>query len=153
MAKKQLDNPDRAAIAACIRGSAESIFMDSSALLAALKCQIVEARDKRILLRFQPDSAYVQGNGVVCGGIVATMLDFGLAFAGLTTCEEGESAVSISLNVNYLGPVLPGPVLIDASLVTNGFRIAQAEARLLGPDGTILATATSPLAMKRLSKA
>ena len=151
--EKHADNPDRAVIAACIQSSAKNITMNSSPLLEALKCQIVEASEKRIRLRFQPDVAYVQGNGVVCGGIVATMLDFALAFAGLTTCGEGESAVSISLNVNYLGPVLPGHFLVDANLATNGFRIAQAEAKLLSPDGTILATATSPLAMKRHHKA
>jgi uncharacterized protein (TIGR00369 family) len=153
MTQKQIDNPDRAAIAAFIHDAAEGIFMDSSPLLKALKCQIIEASDKRIRLRFQPDTAYVQGNGVVCGGVVATMLDFALAFAGLTTCDKGESAVSISLNVNYLGPVLPGPVVVEANLVTNGFRIAQAEAKLFGPDGVVLATATSPLAMKRHSMA
>ena len=151
--ENHMDNPDRAVIAACVQSSAKNITMDSSPLLEALKCHIVEASDKRIRLRFQPDVAYVQGNGVVCGGIVATMLDFALAFAGLTTCAEGESAVSISLNVNFLGPVMPGHALVDANLVTNGFRIAQAEAKLLGPDGTILATATSPLAMKRNKKA
>jgi uncharacterized protein (TIGR00369 family) len=151
MLQKQIDNPDRAAIAAFINGAAEDSFIDSSPLLKALKCQIVEASEKRIRLRFQPDAAYVQGNGVVCGGIVATMLDFALAFAGLTTCEKGETAVSIGLNVNYLGPVLPGPVVVDANLATNGFRIAQAEAKLFGRDGAVLATATSPLAMKRHS--
>jgi acyl-coenzyme A thioesterase PaaI-like protein len=81
------------------------------------------------------------------------MLDFALAFAGLTTCDEGESAVSISLNVNFLGPVMPGAVIVEAILATNGFRIAQAEAKLFGPDGSVLATATSPLAMKRHKKA
>ncbi len=153
MTQNQYDNPDRAVIAACVHGSAKDILMDSSPLLKALNCQIVEASDKRIRLRFQPDAASVQGNGVVCGGVVATMLDFALAFAGLTTCEEGESAVSISLNVNYFGPVMPGPVIVEAILATNGFRVAQAEAKLFSPDGSVLATATSPLAMKRHKRA
>ncbi len=152
MTQKQSDNPDREAIAASVHSSGKNIPMDSSPLLKALSCQIVEASDKRIRLRFQPDAAYVQGNGVVCGGIVATMLDFALAFAGLTTCDEGESAVSISLNVNFLGPVMPGPVIVEGILATNGFRIAQAEAKLFSPDGSVLATATSPLAMKRHKK-
>jgi uncharacterized protein (TIGR00369 family) len=153
MTQNQNDNPDRVVIAACIHSSAKNTLIDSSPLLKALKCQIVEASEKRIRLSFQPDAAYVQGNGVVCGGIVATMLDFALAFAGLTTCDEGESAVSISLNVNFLGPVMPGAVIVEAILATNGFRIAQAEAKLFGPDGSVLATATSPLAMKRHKKA
>ncbi len=152
MAQKQFDNPDRAAIAAFIQCAAKATVMDSSPILAALQCQIEEASEKHIRLRFRPGSDYVQGNGAVCGGIVATMLDFALAFAGLTTCGEGESAVSIGLNVNYLGPVLPGPVMVEANLVTNGFRTAQAEAKLFSLDGAMLATATSPLAMKRLSK-
>lgn len=146
---RQTDNPDRAALAAFMAGG-EQAAMDSSPLLAALACQIAHAEAGRVRLRFTPTDLFVQGNGVVAGGIVATMLDFALAFAGLSTCGPGENAVSIGLNVCFLGPVRAGLVTVEASLLSAGFRIAQAEARLVGEDGVVLATATSALAMKRL---
>lgn len=143
------DNPDRRALTEFREGNGGSVAMVSSPLLAALGCRIESAGEGHVQLSFIPTDAFVQGNGVVAGGIVATMLDFALAFAGLTTCAQGENAVSIGLNVCFLGPVKAGRVTVDASLASAGFRVAQAEARLTGEDGRLLATATSALAMKR----
>tara|TARA_R110000824_G_scaffold48129_33_gene136146 strand:+ start:5330 stop:5791 length:462 start_codon:yes stop_codon:yes gene_type:complete len=153
MKQNNIDNPDRAAIAAFIDGGLQNGQIDSSPLLKALKCQILDASTQYIRLRFEPGIAHVQGNGVICGGIVATMLDFALAFAALTTCARGESAISVGLNVNYIGPVFIGPTVVEAGLVSNKFRFAQAEAKLCNLEGVVLATATSPLAMKRYGKA
>lgn len=147
----QVDNPDRMALAAFMSGSGEPAAMVSSPLLIALNCLVEAAEPGAVTLRFSPQPEHLQGNGVVAGGIVATMIDFALAFAGLTTCAKGETAASIGLNVAFLGPVLAGPVTVAASLVSNGFRIAQAEARLIGPDGRLLASGNSALVMKRLA--
>lgn len=144
------DNPDRQALEQFMANGGQPAATTSSPLLAALACQIQAAEKGRVCLSFAPTESFVQGNGVVAGGIVATMLDFALAFAGLTTCIPGENAVSIGLNVCFLGPVKAGPVLVEASLVTAGYRVAHAEARLTCEGGRLLATATSALAIKRL---
>lgn len=151
MTQTTKDNPDRALIAQVLAEGLREVDVHSSALLSALKCQIVSVVPGKIQLRFEPGAAYEQGNGVVCGGIGATMLDFGLAFAALSTCTEGESAMSVGLNVQYIAPVFPGEVFVDASLVSAGFRLSQAEARLADATGKLLATANGPLAMKRRS--
>lgn len=151
MSANENDNPDRAFIAKVIEQGLRDVDVHSSALLSALNCQIVTAEPGKLTLRFEPGATYEQGNGVISGGISATMLDFGLAFAALSTCSEGENAMSVGLNVTYLAPVLSGPVLVDASLLSSGFRLSQAEARLSNAAGELLATANSTLAMKRRS--
>lgn len=151
MSDKQKDNPDRAVIERVIEQGSRDVDVHSSALLTALRCRIILAKPGKIELRFEPGAAYEQGNGVISGGITATMLDFGLAFAALTTCVAGESAISVGLNVSYLAPVFPGPAFVHASLLSSGFRLSQAEARLTDTTGKLLATAHSPLAMKRHS--
>ena len=126
--------------------------MDSSPLLGALGCRIEGAGEGWVRLSFTPGAQHVQGNGVVAGGIVATMLDFALAFAGLTTCNPGGSAVSIGLNVCFLGPVRAEKVVVHATLAASGYRIAQAEAKISDLEGRTLATATGALSMKRNKK-
>lgn len=145
----QPDNPDRVALEAFLAGDGTPAPMDSSPLLGALECRIEGAGQGWVRLSFRPGAQHVQGNGVVSGGIVATMLDFALAFAGLTTCNLGESAASIGLNVCFLAPVGAGPVIVHASLEAAGYRIAQAEAKLSDMEGRTLATGTGALAMKR----
>jgi uncharacterized protein (TIGR00369 family) len=142
------DNPDRQAIAEAVRRKSGGV-VQTTPLLTALSCEIVAARAQHITLKFHPTDSHIQGNGVVAGGITATMLDFALAFAGLTTCGPGESAVSIALNAQFIKPVLPGQVIATAWLSSNGNKIAQAQAELHDGDGTLLATGQSPLAMKR----
>jgi uncharacterized protein (TIGR00369 family) len=142
------DNPDRQAIALAMQRKS-GVVVESTPLLSALSCAIVTARPQEITLNFHPGADHVQGNGVVAGGIIATMLDFALAFAGLTTCEEGETGASLALSVQFLKPVHPGPVVAKAWLTSNGFKIAQAQAELRNETGMLLATAQSPLAMKR----
>ncbi len=145
------DNPDRVALAAFMAGPGAPVPMTSSRLLASLQAQIEHAEPGRVRLGFAPGADHVQGNGVVAGGVVATMLDFALAFAGLTTCSAGETAASLGLNVVFLAPVGAGAVTVEATLVSRGYRISQAEARLTGPQGQLLATGTSALAMKRVA--
>ena len=144
----QQDNPDRLAVAKAI-ATMSGGEVHTSPLLTALSCEILAARLENISLRFCPSKAHVQGGGVVAGGIIATMLDFALAFAALTTCDAGETGASVGLNVQFLKPVHPGPVVATGWLTTNGFKIAQAQAELRDPEGTVLATAQSALAMKR----
>jgi len=122
MSDRKDDNPDRAFIARVLEQGLTEVDVDSSALLRALKCQVVGARAGEVHLRFLPGAQYEQGNGVVSGGIIATMLDFGMAFAGLTTCAEGESVISVGLTVTYVAPVHCGPVLVEASLLSSGFQ-------------------------------
>lgn len=149
MNKKQIDNPDRKAVEQAVSSGKRDVPMHSSPMLKALNCRIDSAQRGKVVLRFHPSDAHVQGNGVVCGGIIATMLDFALAFAALSVCGEGESAASVGLNVNFLGPVRPGSLLVEASLVSEGYRLTHAEARLTDEARKLLATAQSPLAMKR----
>lgn len=150
MNKVQDDNPDRAVIAEAVATGSTNLDFPDAPLLGGLNCKLQSARHGKVELRFNPGALYVQGNGVISGGIVATMLDFGLAFAALTICEAGESTASVGLNVSYLAPVTPGPVLVHAELLSTGYRLVQAEARLMDLGGQQLAIASSPLAMKRL---
>jgi uncharacterized protein (TIGR00369 family) len=142
-------NPDLKCLNQVIEQQNWGAAIDSSALLVALDCRLMAAEQGSVTLCFTPGPDYVQGGGVVSGGIVATMLDFGLAFAGLTTCEPNQHAASIGLNVQFLKPVLPGQVEVKSWLSSSGYRIGNAQAELRDSAGAILATAQSPLAFKR----
>ncbi|MFM9968160.1 MAG: PaaI family thioesterase, partial [Burkholderiales bacterium] len=64
----------------------EPLLLQNIALSRSLKSTAisVDAKNKTLRMRFQPGDEYLQGRGVIQGGIVATMLDFTLAFAAMT---------------------------------------------------------------------
>lgn len=149
MKQEPLVNVDRLAITKALAEGRSDVALDTSPLLRALNCRFLSGEPGRLTIGFQPGPDHLQGHGVVCGGIIATMLDFALAFATLSRLGSGDSAVSVALNVSYLRAVQPGPVRATAEVVTMGYRLAQARAELSDADGKPLATAQSPLALQR----
>lgn len=97
---------------------------------------------------FEPDEGFLQGGGVIHGGIVSTMLDYGLAMAGFTRIGGGRSFGTVSLNVHFLKPVLPGRHLVTARLDRMGRSLIFASGELMkdGHDAP-LATGTAVMAV------
>lgn len=149
MTKDQFINQDKVAITRALSEGRRDVALNTCPLLRALHCRLAEGVPGALTLSFQPGPDHVQGHGVVCGGIIATMLDFALAFATLSRLDDGDSAVSVALNVSYLGAVKPGLVKARAEVMTMGYRLAQAHAQLTDVEGKLLATAQSPLALQR----
>lgn len=121
---------------------------EAGALFRDLGCTVIAAAPGEVRLGFRCGAAHVQGNGVVNGGIVATMLDLGLAWAALTRLPAERSAATIALNVAFLRPALPGAFTVAGRTVAFGYRTAQSEAQLFDAEGRLIATATSPLALR-----
>lgn len=100
------------------------------------------------LLAFEPDERFLQGAGVIQGGIVASMLDFACAVAAFGRLPAGKSFATVSLQTSFLKPCLPGPHRASARLTRMGGRVifAEAELRRDGSDG-LIATASAVMAV------
>ncbi|WP_370741283.1 PaaI family thioesterase [Thalassovita mangrovi] len=82
--------------------------------------------------------------GIPHGGVHATLLDTAMGFAGCYTGVPGEKqlAMTLSLNVNYVGQ-LKGERLICEGVRTGGGRKTFfAEAKVTDELGTLIATGT-----------
>ena len=89
--------------------------------------------------------------GMVHGGWSATLLDSALGCAVHTTLGPGESYSTLDLAVRFVRPVLAttGRLRAEAAVVHTGKRVATAEARLVGADGKLYATATAACLVTR----
>ena len=143
------DNSDRAFLAEAMAQGKTNVEVTSGPLAIALGLSIVSAQARQVRLRFELDASNTQGAGVVHGGIISTALDFGMAFAVLTELDQGMSAVSINLTVNFLKPLLPQPVFVDAVAESVGRRIAFANARMTSAEGVLVATGVSSLIIQQ----
>lgn len=78
--------------------------------------------------------------GMVHGGLVCTLLDEAMAYAVQTVGEEGRTA---RLEVRFWAPAPLHQLLsVEARAGRRKGRMVEVTARLLGPDGEELATAT-----------
>lgn len=136
-------NPDQALLKRFLAAPATPVAIDSNPLGTALRAKLLERKGATLQIAFEPGQQFLQGNGVVQGGIVTTMLDMAAAFAVLATLPDDRTAATASLTVSFLSAVRPGPLLATGLVERAGRRLMFARAQLeSAPDGALLATAS-----------
>lgn len=107
-----------------------------------------------LLIEVSPGTAVFQGTpggghlnpmGTVHGGWYATLLDSALGCAVHTLMPAGRGYTTAELSVNIVKAIGPKVQRVRAigHVIHCGRQLATAEARLVGPDGTLFAHATT----------
>ncbi|SDI04916.1 PaaI family thioesterase [Variovorax sp. OV700] len=83
--------------------------------------------------------------GTIHGGWIATVLDSALGCSVHTMMPAGRAYTTAELSVNYVKGITPKVqrVRAEGKVIHCGRQLATAEARLVGPDGTLYAHATT----------
>ncbi len=144
-------NADRALVLQFLQAGRKPAALTSNPLARDLGGELLELDTERgtALLAFDPPARFVQGAAVLQGGIVATLLDFAMAFSAHAALADRERAFSTaSLNVSLLRPAVPGRYLARGRIVRAGRALLFADAELAATDGRTVATASAvmPLA-------
>jgi uncharacterized protein (TIGR00369 family) len=90
-----------------------------------------------------------QNNGVVHGGVVASLVDSAAAFAILTILEADQRSTTVDLTIHYLRPLTKGRVTAQARLLRAGRRIITVAVDV--HDETEVLTATALTSFIRLA--
>jgi uncharacterized protein (TIGR00369 family) len=147
-------NTDRALIREFVHGGARPLAITSNPLAHDLGGSILELDCERgaCVLAFEPAARFVQGAHVLQGGILATMLDFAMAFAAHAKLTEERAFSTATLTVNLLRPATPARYLARGHIVRQGRSYLFAAAELSRHDSAELvatASAVLPLAERR----
>ncbi|TXT31496.1 MAG: thioesterase superfamily protein [Rhodocyclaceae bacterium] len=141
------EHPERALVRRAIEQKLTDLPVTTNPLAVSLNMRIVEARDGRMRIGFCPPEAFTQGNGVVQGGIISAMLDFGMTFAAFSKAPVEASVATVSQTTNYFRPVFVGELIVEAELEKTGRTLINARASLYDAERLLLASATAPIAM------
>ena len=107
--------------------------------LIGLEVLDLEPGWSRARLKHRPDLN--QPAGILHGGVIASLVDTGIAHALLLTerfqelRSEGGALVSIDLRVKYFRPVSQGDVVCESRVTRLGRQIIHAESLVTDPDG------------------
>ena len=106
---------------------------------------VVEAAHGRVEFQGRPLFAHYNPLGSVHGGWIATLLDSAVACAVHSTLPPGKAYTTVELKVNYVKALTERVPLVRAigQIINVGGRIGTSEGRLVGPDGTLYAHATT----------
>jgi len=143
-------NPDQRLLLDFVAGDGQAVPVTANPLAAALNGELLAADGQgQVTLAFEPGAQFLQGAQVLQGGVVATMLDFALAFAGLVCLPEGGAFGTVNLNVNMMKPALAGRYLATGRVVRMGKSMIFGSAELCRDGGDLVATATAVMAIAR----
>lgn len=83
--------------------------------------------------------------GILHGGVIATMIDSGIAYALVLTevAQQGAGWVSVDLRVKYLRPASAGTLVCESTIPRLGRQIIHGESIIRGADGKEIARGDS----------
>lgn len=110
-----------------------------------LDFRLVEAEPGRVQFQGRPHFAHYNPLGTVHGGWIATLLDSALGCAVHTLLPAGKTYTTLELKVNYVKALTERVPLVRAigEIIYSGGRIGTSQGKLVGPDGTLFAHATT----------
>lgn len=125
------------------------LLLRSIPLSVALQSAVMscDPKGRRLRMRFQPGTEFLQGRGVIQGGILATMLDFAIAFNCMAVTGEDKAVATANLSVSYLKPASPGVYYADAEIERAGRTLIFARCVLSPENGDPVATATAVMSV------
>ncbi|NRF70888.1 PaaI family thioesterase [Aquincola sp. S2] len=126
----------------------ESMFageLPPAPIAQALGFLLVEVRPGHAAFQGRPQAAHYNPLGTVHGGWIATLLDSAVACAVHSTLAPGKAYTTLELKVNYVKALTDKVPLVRAlgDVISVGARVGTSEGRLIGPDGTLYAHATT----------
>ena len=116
-----------------------------AAIAKTLDFVMVEVGKGRAVFQGTPGPQLLNPMGTVHGGWFATLLDSALGCAVHTLMPAGRAYTTAELGVNLVKALTPKVprVRAEGQVIHCGRQLATAEARLVGPDGTLYAHATT----------
>ena len=116
-----------------------------AAIAKTLDFCLIEVSAGVAIFQGTPGTAHLNPMGTVHGGWYATLLDSALGCAVHTLMPAGRAYTTAELSVNIVRalPLKVQRVRAEGKVIHCGRQLATADARLVGPDGTLYAHATA----------
>jgi uncharacterized protein (TIGR00369 family) len=108
---------------------------------------IVSATKGEVEVAMEADPHHLNIQGLVHGGMLATLADTAMGLAVRTTLEPASRHVTIQLGVQFLSAGRQGQISARGRVVRSGRQIAHAEAEVVNDAGRVLARAQSTVAV------
>ena len=109
--------------------------------LLGLKLESIKPGEATLSLEIRDD--FMQNNGVVHGGVIASLIDSTTAFSIIPLLDREERITTVDLTINYLRPIVSGSVSATARVLREGRRVIVTSADVFDSAGNLASTALS----------
>jgi len=116
---------------------------DAVPFLKTLGVEVESVGPGTATLLVQCREELMRNDGILHGGVAASLIDSAFAFAIIPTLGDGERTVTVDLTIHYLRPLSGGVVKASARIVRAGRRVITVSAELFDENDKLAATALS----------
>lgn len=106
-----------------------------------LGIEVVEIERGKAVLRLGVRDELKRNNGLIHGGVTASLIDTASAFAIMTLLSPNATTTTVDLTVHYLRPLVTGQAIAHARIVRSGRRIIIAAVDVYDDAESLVATA------------
>lgn len=147
-----MPNPQEAADAATMTGKQllQAIIdgrIPQPPISKSMSFRLVEVGDGFAAFEGEPTPGLLNPMGSIHGGWALTLIDSAAGCACHSLLPAGTSYATIETKANFSRPIKPdtGRVRAEGRVISQGRQIMSSEARLIAPDGRVLAHGTSTI--------
>jgi uncharacterized protein (TIGR00369 family) len=116
--------------------------IDASPFHTAFGVTVEGARNGEVRLGWEARAEHRNLQGLVHGGVLATLVDIAMGLAVRTAVGPGRRHVTIELTVHYLRPTAPARIEAVGTTLRVGSQIAFAEGSVVDASGRLLVRAS-----------
>lgn len=109
--------------------------------------ELVDAGSGLVEIAFEAGAQHVNLQGLVHGGMLATLADTAMGLAVRTVLDPSRRHVTVQLGIEFLSPGRPGRIVAHGRSVKIGRQLGFAEADVVDSRGRLLALARSTLSV------
>lgn len=109
--------------------------------------EVIDASPGVVEIAIEANPQHLNLQGLVHGGILATLADTAMGLAVRTVLEPSRRHVTVQLGIEFLSPGRPGRITARGRSVKIGTQLGFAEADVMNADGRLLARAHSTLSV------
>lgn len=131
------------------RGIGNDLWKEHYPIIKYINGKIIEVEEGHLILEFTVLDTQLNPNGILHGGIMATMLDE-LMGGATWTLNKPFPFATINLQVDYLTAAKEGEILKgEGKVIKAGNTVVHAEAKLYNAKNMVIAKATSNLVIMK----
>jgi uncharacterized protein (TIGR00369 family) len=109
--------------------------------------ELVGAGSGEVEIAFEAGAQHINLQGLVHGGMLATLADTAMGLAVRTVLDPSRRHVTVQLGIEFLSPGRPGRIVAHGRSVKIGRQLGFAEANIVDARGRLLALARSTLSV------
>lgn len=106
-----------------------------------LGIRVIEISKENAILDLTMKPEFIQGAGVVAGGIISTLADEAMAHVVIANLAENEDTATIEMNLRFLKAIVEGEIRAVAKLVKKGRNIFAVTADISNKSNQLIAHA------------